>query len=55
MCTEKHFDYRYKHEVSSKLKEATMQELYSECINKGVADVQKIINGLDFVVSKRST
>ena len=53
MCTEKHFDCRYKHEVSSKLKEAIMQELYAECINKGVAEVQKIINGLDFIVSKK--
>ena len=48
MCTEKDFKCDYTHDISDELRNTTMQELYTKCINQGVKSVQTIVNGLDF-------
>ena len=52
MCTEKEFKCEYQHTISDKLRDTTMQELYTICINQGVEAVQNIVNGLNFNTSK---
>ena len=52
MCTEKEFKCNYEHTISDKLRDTTMQELYTICINQGVEAVQNIVNGLNFTTSK---
>lgn len=52
MCTEKDFKCDYEHAISDELEDATMQELYTKCINQGVVAVQNIVNHLNFVTSK---
>lgn len=52
MCTEKDFKCDYEHAISDELKDAIMQELYTKCINRGVAAVQNIVNKLNFATSK---
>lgn len=52
MCTEKEFKCDYHHTISDKLRDKTMQELYTICINQGVEAVQNIVNGLNFTTSK---
>jgi len=48
MCTEKDFKCDYVHNISDELRNTTMQELYTKCINQGVSSVQAIVGGLDF-------
>ena len=48
MCTEKDFKCDYTHSISDELRNTTMQELYTKCINQGVSSVQNIVNGLNF-------
>lgn len=52
MCTEKDFKCDYEHAISDELEDTTMQELYTKCINQGVAAVQNIVNNLNFATSK---
>lgn len=52
MCTEKDFKCDYEHAISDELEDATMQELYTKCINQGVFAVQNIVNKLKFITSK---
>lgn len=52
MCTEKEFKCDYQHTISDKLRNDTMQELYTICINQGFDAVQNIVNGLNFTTSK---
>lgn len=46
MATEKKFTCTYEHSVSQKSLEDTMHKLYIDCINKGVENMQKILDGL---------
>lgn len=51
MCTEKDFICRYNHTISNDLYSKSMQELYSKCINEGVANARSIVTNLDFTNS----